>query len=110
MENNVFTYIEEERKRQEKNIELIASENFVSEDVKRAVASCLTKKKRMGKKAYGTWTGADVKRLRESKGMTKIMFAKKLNITTYRLNKLESSSEPVSIGIVYALAKAFPII
>lgn len=70
----------------------------------------ITKKKRMGKKAYGTWTGADVKRLRESKGMTKIMFAKKLNITTYRLNKLESSSEPVSIGIVYALAKAFPII
>ena len=55
----------------------------------------ITKKKRMGKKAYGTWTGADVKRLRESKGMTKIMFAKKLNITTYRLNKLESSSEPV---------------
>ncbi|MDO4982041.1 MAG: serine hydroxymethyltransferase [Eubacteriales bacterium] len=44
MENNVFTYIEEEGKRQEKNIELIASENFVSEDVKKAVGSCLTNK------------------------------------------------------------------
>lgn len=44
MENSVFDFIEEESRRQEKNIELIASENFVSEDVKRAVGSCLTNK------------------------------------------------------------------
>lgn len=44
MDNSIFDYIEEESKRQEKNIELIASENFVSEDVKRAVGTCLTNK------------------------------------------------------------------
>ena len=42
--SKVFDYIEQERERQEKNIELIASENFVSEDIKRAVGSCLTNK------------------------------------------------------------------
>ena len=41
---DVFDYIENEAARQERNIELIASENFVSENVKRAVASCLTNK------------------------------------------------------------------
>ena len=40
----VFGYIYMEELRQEKNIELIASENFVSENIKRAMASCLTNK------------------------------------------------------------------
>ena len=44
MASKVFDWIEKERQRQEHNIELIASENFVSEDVMRAVGSCLTNK------------------------------------------------------------------
>lgn len=40
----VFDLIEKERERQENNIELIASENFVSENVMRAMGSCLTNK------------------------------------------------------------------
>ena len=44
MKSKVFEIIEREQKRQETNIELIASENFVSEDVMRAVGSCLTNK------------------------------------------------------------------
>ena len=44
MKSKVFDMIEKERQRQENNIELIASENFVSEDVLRAVGSCLTNK------------------------------------------------------------------
>lgn len=44
MKSKVFEIIEREQKRQDTNIELIASENFVSEDVMRAVGSCLTNK------------------------------------------------------------------
>lgn len=39
-----LSLIEKEANRQKKNIELIASENFVSEDVMAAVGSCLTNK------------------------------------------------------------------
>lgn len=44
MSSKVFDLIEEEKKRQGDNIELIASENFVSEDILRATGSCLTNK------------------------------------------------------------------
>lgn len=40
----VFDIIRKEEERQKNNIELIASENFVSEDVKKAMGSCLTNK------------------------------------------------------------------
>lgn len=42
--SKVFELIEKEAARQKENIELIASENFVSDDVMRAVGSCLTNK------------------------------------------------------------------
>lgn len=41
---NVFDLIKEEEQRQQANIELIASENFVSEATLKAVGSCLTNK------------------------------------------------------------------
>lgn len=44
MPSKVFEIIEKEQERQNRNIELIASENFVSPDVMRAVGSCLTNK------------------------------------------------------------------
>lgn len=44
MESKVFDLIAAEQERQDKNIELIASENFVSENVMLAVGSCLTNK------------------------------------------------------------------
>ncbi|HBJ18359.1 MAG TPA: serine hydroxymethyltransferase, partial [Clostridiales bacterium] len=44
MESKVFEFIRKEEERQANNIELIASENFVSENVMRAVGSCLTNK------------------------------------------------------------------
>ena len=42
--SRVFDLIEKEQQRQDSTIELIASENFVSKDVLRAVGSCLTNK------------------------------------------------------------------
>lgn len=44
MGSKVFELIAKEQRRQDRTIELIASENFVSEDVMRAVGSCLTNK------------------------------------------------------------------
>ena len=52
----IFNLIEEEYQRQLKGIELIASENFVSEDVMKAMGSCLTNKYAEGypgKRYYG---------------------------------------------------------
>lgn len=42
--SKVFEIIEKEKKRQDSFIELIASENFVSDDVLEAIGSCLTNK------------------------------------------------------------------
>lgn len=44
MRSKVFEYIEKEQHRQDNTIELIASENFVSDNIMRAVGSCLTNK------------------------------------------------------------------
>ena len=44
MVKEIFELIEKEKKRQDENIELIASENFVSEDVLKAMGSVLTNK------------------------------------------------------------------
>lgn len=44
MKEKIFEIIEEEKKRQQNNVELIASENFVSVDVMRAQGSVLTNK------------------------------------------------------------------
>lgn len=55
-DNAVFDLIEREHQRQLKGIELIASENFVSEEVMNAMGSCLTNKYAEGypgKRYYG---------------------------------------------------------
>ncbi len=55
-DNTVFALIEEERQRQLRGIELIASENFVSEQVMEAMGTCLTNKYAEGypgKRYYG---------------------------------------------------------
>ncbi|HBF88967.1 MAG TPA: serine hydroxymethyltransferase [Bacteroidales bacterium] len=55
-DNKIFNLIEEEYKRQLHGIELIASENFVSEQVMQAMGSCLTNKYAEGypgKRYYG---------------------------------------------------------
>ena len=56
MESEVFKLIEKEKERQYKNIELIASENFVSNNILKAMGSCLTNKYSEGypgKRYYG---------------------------------------------------------
>ena len=52
MTSKVFDYITMEQRRQETTVELIASENFTSEAVCRAVGSCLTNKYSEGYPAH----------------------------------------------------------
>ena len=54
MGSKVFKYIRDEEERQAHNIELIASENFVSDNVLKAVGSCLTNKYSEGYPAVRT--------------------------------------------------------
>jgi glycine hydroxymethyltransferase len=56
----IFTYIEEERERQLRGLELIASENFVSENVLKAMGSVLTNKYAEGLPAKRYYGGCEV--------------------------------------------------
>lgn len=58
--NRVFELIEKEQQRQKSTIELIASENFVSENVLRAAGSCLTNKYAEGYPGKRYYGGCDV--------------------------------------------------
>lgn len=59
-DNAIFDLIEQEHLRQVKGIELIASENFVSEEVMRAMGSCLTNKYAEGLPGHRYYGGCEV--------------------------------------------------
>ena len=56
----IFDFIEREHQRQLKGIELIASENFVSDEVMRAMGSCLTNKYAEGYPGHRYYGGCQV--------------------------------------------------
>ena len=56
----IFDIIEREHQRQQKGIELIASENFVSDDVMAAMGSCLTNKYAEGYPGHRYYGGCQV--------------------------------------------------
>lgn len=59
---NTFDFIKQEQERQANTVELIASENFVSDDVMAAVGSCLTCKYAEGypgRRYYGGCSAVD---------------------------------------------------
>ncbi len=59
-DNQIFDIIEREHQRQKKGIELIASENFVSEQVMHAMGSCLTNKYAEGYPGHRYYGGCQV--------------------------------------------------
>jgi len=59
-DNVVFDIIEREHQRQKKGIELIASENFVSDEVMAAMGSCLTNKYAEGYPGHRYYGGCEV--------------------------------------------------
>lgn len=59
-DNEIFDIIDREHLRQRRGIELIASENFVSDEVMRAMGSCLTNKYAEGYPAKRYYGGCQV--------------------------------------------------
>ena len=59
-DNQIFDMIDREHLRQRRGIELIASENFVSDEVMRAMGSCLTNKYAEGYPAKRYYGGCQV--------------------------------------------------
>lgn len=59
-DNQIFEIIEREHQRQRRGIELIASENFVSEQVMAAMGSCLTNKYAEGYPGHRYYGGCEV--------------------------------------------------
>ena len=59
-DNEIFDLIDQEHLRQRRGIELIASENFVSDEVMRAMGSCLTNKYAEGYPGHRYYGGCQV--------------------------------------------------
>lgn len=99
--DEIFEYIQEEAKRQKEGIELIASENYVSEDVLKAMGSILTNKYSEGyphKRYYGGNEYIDkieeecIKRVKELFG------AEHVNVQPY-------SGSPANLAVHFAFLK-----
>lgn len=85
-DKDIESLIENENKRQEENIELIASENYVSEDVLKAVGSCLTNKYGEGypnKRYYGGCKNVDKIELLAQERASELFNVKYVNVQPY---------------------------
>ena len=85
-DKDIESLIEAENKRQEENIELIASENYVSEDVLKAVGSCLTNKYGEGypnKRYYGGCENVDKIELLAQERASELFNVKYVNVQPY---------------------------
>lgn len=72
VDNEIFEIIEREHQRQQKGIELIASENFVSDQVMKAMGSCLTNKYAEGYPGKRYYGGCEVVDLAEELARTRL--------------------------------------
>lgn len=100
--SKVLELIAKEQERQNKNIELIASENFVSEDVLKAVGSCLTNKYAEGypgKRYYGGCEYID-----EIESYCQEMWQKVFN-TDYHVNVQPHSGSNANLAAYQAVVK-----
>lgn len=101
-QSKVFDMIEREQRRQDQTVELIASENFVSENVKRAMGSCLTNKYAegyAGHRYYGGCTYID-----EVESYCQEMWKKAFD-TDYHCNVQPHSGSSANLAAYMALMK-----
>ncbi len=101
MDLEIFNAIDEEKKRQQNNIELIASENFVSEEVLKAQGSILTNKYAEGypgKRYYGGCQYVDVVETLAIERVKKLFNAKYANVQPH-------SGSQANMAIFKALLK-----
>ena len=99
--DEIFEYIQEEAKRQKEGIELIASENYVSEDVLKAMGSILTNKYSEGyphKRYYGGNEYIDKIEEECIKRAKKLFGAEHVNVQPY-------SGSPANLAVHFAFLK-----
>ena len=102
MPSKVFELINLEMIRQRDTIELIASENFVSDDVMRAVGSCLTNKYAEGYPGHRYYGGCD--RVDEIEEYARYLY-KKLFDESYHVNVQPHSGSNANIAAYMAVLK-----
>lgn len=97
-----FDFIEEERKRQINTIELIASENFVSGNILKAMGSCFTNKYAEGKPYHRYYGGCEVVDELESycQELWKMVFK-----TNYHVNVQPHSGANANLAAMMAFLK-----
>ena len=96
----VFDLIKKEEERQKNNIELIASENFCSDDIMRAVGSCLTNKYSEGYPAKRYYGGCEV--VDEIETYCQKTWQKVFN-TDYHVNVQPHSGSSANLAVYFAL-------
>ena len=97
----IYEAIQNEEKRQRETLELIASENFVSEDVLEAMGSVLTNKYAEGypgKRYYGGCEFVDAVENTAIERLTKLLNAKYANVQPH-------SGAQANLSVFYALLK-----
>lgn len=82
-DNQVFDIIDREHLRQRRGVELIASENFVSDEVMRAMGSCMTNKYAEGYPAKRYYGGCQVVDEAENLAIERAKSSSALNGRTY---------------------------
>lgn len=103
MSNSKFLdFIKQEDLRQSSNIELIASENFVSDDIKAALGSCLTNKYAEGYPYHRYYGGCQV--IDEIEDYTRYLFKKVFN-TDYHVNVQSHSGSQANEAAYRAVLK-----
>lgn len=98
-DSTIFQAIENERERQQQTLELIASENFVSEDVLEAMGSVMTNKYAegyAGKRYYGGCEFVDVAETTAIGRLKKLFNAKYANVQPH-------SGAQANLAVYYAL-------
>ena len=100
--SKVLELIAKEQERQNKNIELIASENFVSEDVLKAVGSCLTNKYAEGYPGKSYYGGCEY--IDEIESYCKELWQKVFD-TDYHVNVQPHSGSNANLAAYQAVVK-----
>ena len=98
-DSTIFEAIQKERERQLTTLELIASENFVSEDVQQAMGSVMTNKYAEGypgKRYYGGCEFVDVAEVAAIERLTKLFGAKYANVQPH-------SGANANLAVYYSL-------
>lgn len=93
----IFEIIEKEHQRQLKGIELIASENFVSDQVMQAMGSCLTNKYAEGYPGKRYYGGCEVVDQSEQIAIDRIKKFLVQNGQTYNLTQAHKPMQPYSL-------------